>query len=61
MHEMLGPVGRQCSGDGTCLPARLHKRKVNCPECGGTSFDHETHNPDKAFCLDCGADYEARP
>jgi len=56
--ELLGPPGRQCNGDGTCLPARLHATGYPCPICGACCWDHKTDRPDEAFCANCGAGHE---
>ena len=55
--EMMGPPGRECNGDGTCLPAVLHSRGVKC-KCGSGSWDHDTNKADEAYCLWCGEAYE---
>lgn len=44
-----------CSGNGTCAAARLHSQGYKC-ECGSTSFDHTTEEPNRAYCLGCGKD-----
>lgn len=55
--DTLGPIGSQCNGDGTCLPARLHSQDMTCSECGACCWDHGTDTPNEAFCLMCGYKY----
>jgi hypothetical protein len=59
--DLVGPPGRQCGGDGTCLAARLHRAGAKCHDCGCGSFDHDTDRADEAYCLDCGEEWREMP